>query len=287
MFPLVDTMVLDSGLLHMKKGNFTHNGYITETIAKGGRKLKKRRKGKLQQSYLLASSTHRSSPKPADIQLTARNYEGVDITYNMSWRKLQEVKEATRKVVEEAFELAIPFLEEWKENNENSMVEWLVDDQKQIQHVFVFPAYTDKVLSYMCPVISIDVAHLKLAYRGIIFIYSGLTGNDKAYVLAFGISGGNEDDQTWNTFNKLFAMVCLSVSLVENGHSYSKFVFVSDRDKGLDKSLAEIFPSNHAMNSVHHIKQNVKSRFGAKAAEMVFPIAHAFSMIKKKLYWSS
>ena len=80
---------------------------------------------------------------------------------------------------------------------------------------------------------------------------------------------------------------CLSVSLVENGHSYSKFVFVSDRDKGLDKSLAEIFPSNHAMNSVHHIKQNVKSRFGAKAAEMVFPIAHAFSMIKKKLYWSS
>ena len=70
--------------------------------------------------------------------------------------------------------------------------------------------------------------------------------------------------------------------LVDNGHFYSKFVFVSDRDKGLDKSLAEIFPNIHATNCVHHIKQNVKSRFGAKAAEMVFPIAHAFSMIHER-----
>ena len=200
--------------------------------------MKKRRKGKFQQLSL----THISSPKPCDIQTSAGNSEGEDITYNMSWRELQEVKEITRKVVEKAFELVIPFLEESKENNPNPMVEWLVDDQNQIEHVFVCPAYTDKVLSYMHPVISIDAAHLKLAYRGTILIYLGLTGNDKEYILAFGISVGNEAYQSWNTFNNLFAMACPSVSLVENGHSYSKFVFVPDRDKGLDKSLAEISP---------------------------------------------
>ena len=64
-------------------------------------------------------------------------------------------------------------------------------------------------------------------YRGTIFIYSGLTSNDKAYILEYGISGGNEDDQTWNTFNDLFAMACPSVSFVENGDFYSKLVFVS------------------------------------------------------------
>ena len=109
-----------------------------------------------------------------------------------------------------------------------------------------------------------------------------LTGNDEAYILAFGISGENEDYQTWNTFNNLFAMACPSVLIVENGHLYSKFVFVSDRDKGLDISFAEMFPNNHSTNWVHHTKQNVKSRFGAKAAEMVFPIAHAFSMIQEE-----
>ena len=64
-----------------------------ETIAKGGRKLKKRRQGQFQQSYILASSTHISSPKPADIQITAGNYEAEDLTHRTSWRKCQEVKE--------------------------------------------------------------------------------------------------------------------------------------------------------------------------------------------------
>ena len=145
--------------------------------------MKKRRKGQFQLSDLLASMTHRSSPKPADTQETTGNYEGEDITYSTSWRKLLEVKEVTTKVAEKAFELVIPFLEEWKENNPQSMVEQLVDNQKCIQHVFVCLAYTDKVLSYMCPVISVNAAHLKSAYKGTIITYSGLTGNDEAYIL--------------------------------------------------------------------------------------------------------
>ena len=59
-------------------------------------------------------------------------------------------------------------------------------------------------------------------------------------------------------------------------------VVVSDRDKGLDKSSSEIFPRNHATNCVHHIKQKVKTQFSLKAAEMVFPIANAFSMIQEE-----
>ena len=59
-------------------------------------------------------------------------------------------------------------------------------------------------------------------------------------------------------------------------------MFVSDRDKGLDKSILEVFPRNHATSCVHHIKQNVKTQFGPKAAEIVFPIANAFSMIQEE-----
>ena len=54
-----------------------------------------------------------------------------------------------------------------------------------------------------------DAAHLQSAYKGTLFIYSGLTGNDEAYIVAFGISGGNEDYRTWNIFNPLFAKACL------------------------------------------------------------------------------
>ena len=114
----------------MKKCNFLHNGFTTETTAKGGRKLEQRRKGQFEQSYILASSTHKSSPKPSDIQVNAVNYEGEDLTYDTSWRKCQEVKEVSTKVAEKAFELVIPFLEEWKESNLQLIMEWVVDNNK-------------------------------------------------------------------------------------------------------------------------------------------------------------
>ena len=70
----------------MKKCNFLHSGKIVERTAKGGQKFKKQRKGQFQQSYVLASSTHKFSPEAADIQITAGYYECDNLTYNMSWR---------------------------------------------------------------------------------------------------------------------------------------------------------------------------------------------------------
>ena len=93
---------------------------------------------------------------------------------------------------------------------------------------------------------------------------------------------GNEDYRTWNTFNTLLVKTCPSLSFVENSHASSKFMFISDRDKGLDKSLSKIFPRYHPTNGVHHTKQNVKTQFGPNAAEMVFPIATAFSKIQEE-----
>ena len=130
--------------------------------------------------------------------------------------------------------------------------------------------------------ISVNAACLKSSHKGTIFVYSGLTGNDEPYILAFGICGGNEDYRTWNTFNALFARACLSVSFMEDSHAYSKCVFISDREKGLDKSLTKIFPRNQATNCVHDIKQNVKTWFGPNAAEMAFPIATAFLTIQEE-----
>ena len=58
-----------SGLLHQKNCIFVLSGSSMEVVAEGGRKWKKRRTGQFQQSYLLASLTHCSVPKPANIQL--------------------------------------------------------------------------------------------------------------------------------------------------------------------------------------------------------------------------
>ena len=74
---------------------------------------------------------------------------------------------------------------------------------------------------------------------------------------ALGASMGCEDYATWTLFNKLFAQACPLVPQVEDGETFSKFVFISDRDKRLEWSLCEIIPNNLGTSCVHHIKLNV------------------------------
>ena len=53
---------------------------------------------------------------------------------------------------------------------------------------------------------------------------------------SFGVAMGNEEYAMCMLFNKLFPQLCPSVSHVEEGQKYSKFVFVLDCNKELEKS---------------------------------------------------
>ena len=62
-----------------------------------------------------------------------------------------------------------------------------------MEHVFICPHCTECVSQHSQPVISVDATHLKSCYEGTMYIYSGFTGNEQAYSLAFGIRKGNVD----------------------------------------------------------------------------------------------
>ena len=122
----------------------------------------------------MTSSTHKAAPKPADLKITVENYEGECIEYNTAWRKLQEVNdlqegaaaeaeaEAAAAAAVKSFELSIPFFQEWKEMNPRSVVDWKVDDDGRIKHIFVCPYYTDQVLVHCSPVVSVDEVTLQM-----------------------------------------------------------------------------------------------------------------------------
>ena len=114
-----------------------------------------------------------------------------------------------------------------------------VDAENHIQHVFICPGYMETILQHVC--ISLDASHLWSSYKGTICIYSGLRGCNVVYMYLFSILMGNEDYATWTLFDKPFSHSCPSVSHVEEGQKHSKFVFISDWDKGLEQSLWEMF----------------------------------------------
>ena len=77
------------------------------------------------------------------------------------------------KVAAKSFELLIPFLEEWKDMNPGSTVDWKANHDNNVEHVLVCPHYIEHVLQHLCLVFSVDAAHLKSCYTGTIYIYSG------------------------------------------------------------------------------------------------------------------
>ena len=84
---------------------------------------------------MLASSTHKSAQKPADLKITTKNYEGKDIQYNHAWRKLQEANDMQTTAAAESFDLLILFLlflKEWKDVNLRFTMDWWVDEETQI-----------------------------------------------------------------------------------------------------------------------------------------------------------
>jgi Transposase, Mutator family len=57
----------------------------------------------------------------------------------------------------------------------------------------------------------------------------------------------------------------------------SKFVFISDRDKGLKQSLAELLANHHAMSCAIHIQRNTFAKFGQKVSKFVNDICKTYS----------
>jgi hypothetical protein len=60
-----------------------------------------------------------------------------------------------------------------------------------------FLPFANDVLKTARPVISLDAAHLRSQYKGILYIASVLSGGNDIYPVGFMIATGNEDGRTW------------------------------------------------------------------------------------------
>ena len=245
----------------------------------------KRYAGVMEEIYDQVTSTHTADPKPSDFVKTAQS-RGIDIPYIKGWRVMNEGRTLQAKLGAQSYAMIVPFLKQFKQMNPDSTVDWSVDSENRLLSFFVCPGYSNNVLQMNRPVISIDAAHIKSAYKGVVYTYSGLTGANEMYVYAFGIMVGNECYQNWQYFNQLFLEACPIVAKILPGKTYSDYVFISDRQKGLDLSLKDTFPNNLAIHCAYHIKANVQQRYGKQAAEYVSKICKTYSRKKEALFFT-
>ena len=154
------------------------------------------------------------------------------------------------------------------------MIGYSRDDDKCMSSIHVFPGFMNESLSYVCPIVLLDAAHLKGVHKGTLYVASVLSGANDVYPIGFLISKGNEDGNTWTTMLTLLKEACPILSSqgfvpdgvagVEYPRAYvdyrHPFIFVSDRDKGLKPALQAVFPRNYAVSCAKHIQANVCQR---------------------------
>ena len=184
------------------------------------------------------------------------------------------------------FQLIIPYLEEMRKFNPLSVIGYTKDDAfDNIIDLHFFPAISNEILHFVRPVISLDAAHLRSKYKGILYIASVLSGGDDIYPIGLMISSGNEDRKTWTKMLTLLKQACPIIckqgfpcgQFKRNYADRTQFLFISDRDKGLKPALKEVFPDNYEMSCAKHIEANVTQRYGRICGRHVMAMAKTYS----------
>ena len=132
------------------------------------------------------------------------------------------------------FQMIGPYLTEMKKSNPRSEIGNHVGETFEIEDLYFFSGFMNDVLMYVRPVISVDAAHLKSVYKGMLYIASVKTGFDDIYPIGFMIATGNEDKKNWT---KVLRLLKKAFPIISHCDREYPFVFVSDRDKGLKPAL--------------------------------------------------
>jgi hypothetical protein len=272
--------------IFLKKYKALHNGVVIANNVKqeGGRLPKQRTNLALSHSVIAVARVKHDMPLPNDVRKAGHNLLCRPTTYHQAFRAIKNQTQKGRANDNESFQLIIPYLRSYSQNDPEAVIDYLVDDN-HIEKVFICPSYMNKSLQFVRPVISFDAAHLKHpVYKGILYVATVLTALDNAYTVAFALVSGNEDHQGWSYFCGRLRQAC---PILTESHPMERvtkkyFTFISDRDKGLKEAISEWFPNNHATHCAVHIQRNVVSSFGRVAGREIIQMAKTFSRRKEE-----
>ncbi|XP_057540754.1 uncharacterized protein LOC130818607 [Amaranthus tricolor] len=121
---------------------------------------------------------------------------------------------------------------------------------------------TPQPLFQRMPIISVDGAHLKGPFPGVLLTAVGKDGNNNIFPVAWAVVE-TENVETWTWFLNLLVEDLKSVnpssSCVEAG--CEDFTFMSDRQKGLIEALNSVIPEAEIRFYCRHIWANFKIKF--------------------------
>ena len=173
--------------------------------------------------------------RSGDVVKASATVNNVEVPYMVARRALYDDVLQQKHASLKNFQLIVPYLDKLRKSNPMSVIGYTQTETFNIVDVHFFPGFVNEVLSFVRPVISVDAAHFRNDYHGMLYIASALSGNDDIYPIGFMIATGNEDKKNWT---KMLRRLQQAFPIISETQDYP-FMFVSDRDKGLKPALQE------------------------------------------------
>lgn len=178
--------------------------------------------------------------KPKDIVNDIKQEYGVQLNYFQAWRGKEIAKEQLQGSYKEAYSQLPLFCEKIMETNPGSLATFTTKEDSSFHRLFVsFHASLYGFEQGCRPLLFLDSIFLKSKYQGSLLAATAADGDDGFFPVAFAIVDVESDDN-WHWFlQQLKTALPMSRGLT----------FVSDREKGLRQSIAEIFQNDEVYHA--------------------------------------
>lgn len=188
---------------------------------------------------------------------------GMKVPYKRAWQAAERAKQILNGSDKQSYLLLPNYCEQIPERNPNSIafVEW-IKETRRFRRLFISYEASAQGFASCRPLLGLDGTHLKSKYLGILLAATAVDTNGSLFPLASAVVDA-ENDENW-----LWFMHNLRTVIVDNAalhlHFPEKFVFLSDRQKGLIDGVEAVFLRSPHGYCLRHLGENMGKSFKKK-----------------------
>lgn len=210
------------------------------------------------------------------IQNTVNKDFGMKVGYQMAYRaRLQATKRAQGSYADQ-YNLLESYAHELKKRNPGTSV-WiqteLDGEVTRFRRIYICIAALKTGWKQGCrPIIGLDGCHLKGVHKGQLLSAVGIDGNNGMYPIAWAIVE-SECRDSWQWFMEFLKE---DLDIYHSSH----YTFMSDKQKGLEQVIKDMFPESQHRHCVRHLHNNFKNdgHGGLELKQKFWAVARACTM---------
>ncbi|XP_062089137.1 uncharacterized protein LOC133795697 [Humulus lupulus] len=175
-----------------------------------------------------------------------------------AWRAREKALELARGNQDDSYQKFPIYLHMLKVSNPDTITHLVTENKDHFKYMYLAFANSIKGRKHCRPLIVIDGTYLKTSFGGTLFTASTMDANNNIFPLAFGIED-SKNDSSWLWF---------FTKLKETYGKREDIAIISDRHKGIENAIDNVYPKAFHGACIFHLLNNIKVNFDVHGEDL-------------------